>query len=196
MSRREKAKRALEIISGFYPAPAASDARAFLAAAGMMLEEYSDEIIEQFAHPTKGIAADCKFFPNLAEMREWLKACGAEHSARSQKGWRDYAEEIWAQRRLEGPITPPIPRRSFRAELCEQYGISEIPRGWDAVDLCHAKARYRENFHDEIAKALDANLAPPRKPSLYDGMIAKAKAAMEARQAASRETPPEPEAAP
>jgi hypothetical protein len=155
----------------------------------MLLAEYNDEIIAQFAHPTKGIAADCKFFPNLAEMKEWLEK-QAEDAWQYQRRMAPYRVTRADLDQIAGPVEPPKRQLgSLRSELLELYQIPDIPRGWDAVDLAHAKGRYRENFHDEIAKALDANLAPPRKPSLYDGMIAKAKAAMETRQAASRETP-------
>jgi len=179
LTRIEKAKLAINQLCAFYPPPQASDTRAFIAGMVAMLSEYQEWLIELVANPARGIAASNKFFPNLAELKTWLE----DHATREFQ----HQDLMTRYRRkdqflLAAPDIPPPKNYAAKSGLKALYGIRDVPPGWDAVDVARAKARYGENFHAEIEKALETEGRPPPAPTIYGRVIEQARAAMEARQ--------------
>lgn len=172
-----KAKEAINQLCGFYPPPQASDGRAFLAGMVTMLAEYPHWLIALVAHPARGIPATNKFFPNLAELKQWLDAkAEAEEQHRSLE--RRYTFD--PSRALEGPSLPQrSTNNATRSALCVKYGIRDVPPGWGAVEVALAHGRYGEKFHEEIEKALQNKTRPP---TIFSRVVEKARQAMDARQ--------------
>src|SRR5262245_42080301 len=113
-SKKLKVKAAIDLLSGLYPAAQASNAEVFMTAIAMLLMEYPDWLIDEFAHPTRGIVASCKFFPNIAESKDWL-----EQHVREQAQPR----QLTTQEQLRA-LPPPVDRtdRPTLAALREKYG--------------------------------------------------------------------------
>jgi hypothetical protein len=151
MSRREKAKAAIDQVSSLFPPPQARDQRAFIAAAAMLLAEYQDWLIEEFAHPTRGIVSNHKFYPDIAEMKEWLEQKASERWRRNDIRKR-YGAPLNQRAQIEGP--PALKRKSMRQELCEKYDIPDIPKGWDAIDVVRNHHRWGAEFRSKVQELL------------------------------------------
>ncbi len=149
-----------------------------------LVAQYPDWLIDLVANPVRGIAASCKFFPNLAEFKNWLEE-RAEREYKHDDLIRRYRPDPERLLAIAGPPLPPQPKRlgALYSDLLELYGIRAIPPGWDAVDLCRAKGRYGANFHAEIEKALGSECEPPPAvPSVYSKMMEQTRAAMRERK--------------
>src|ERR1700730_14657132 len=76
-----------------------------------------------------------------------------------------------------------------RFGLMKRYGIDVVPHGWDATDLAMVHARLGlQRLRDHVRETL-ARQGDVRPPSAFQGVVDRARDAMNARQNAARGNP-------
>jgi len=115
----------------------------FIGAVAALLTEYPRQVALKCANPVKGIARECKFL-SIAELVEWC-----EREKASLERLTKSTETIEKPRRaypIGGKPGDPFPEkiagRATRSGLMEEYGLTAIPGGWDAIDVCQAAAKH------------------------------------------------------
>lgn len=170
---REQATILADRLMGYYPAIQASDPRVFLTGMIELLSSYPQLVAERAVNAVNGFPSRFKFFPSIAEAKEVLEEWAQEHH------WQRDLRERFARSvmpAIEGP-----PRRSYKDELCERYGIRDFPRGWDAVDLAKLKHKHGDRFAEYVEAAMKSNAPIPK--SAFEKIVDQAREAMEANQA-------------
>jgi hypothetical protein len=150
-----------------YPNPNVSDS--YIGAIAAVLRDYPREIATKCCDPLQGVVRGCKFVPTIADLVAWCepKRIDMQRPVQRALDWDAEMEAAKVRRAQEKNERADRERRlgpelgSLVSELKELYGIRAIPGGWDAVDLCHAKARYGARFHDEVDRALTAGAPAP-----------------------------------
>lgn len=141
--------------------------RSYVGALAALLCDYPRVIATQCSSPVHGVARKCKFMPTIADVVEWCQPKLEEMRAPSQQAshWDDLKAQAKARAQREFQYHGDRETRprlgATRSDLKEIYGIRDVPQGWDAVDVCRAKARYGDKFHDEVERALATQTAPP-----------------------------------
>lgn len=107
------------LMLGFYRKTDAWDPDAFLTGIAAILGEYSDDIIDEVTHPSKGIPSRLKFPPQPVEVRDACEAVAlprrkaAEHNRRTQ-------EQLAERKLLESSPSPKQSHDEFKAEMAER----------------------------------------------------------------------------
>lgn len=120
-------QKAIAILMASYPGASAKPGMAeFLKLVEQLLRRYHPEVLEDFGHPSRGIASECKFFPSLAEIKGWCE---------------DQANAIWRAR-----------ERERVSEVRALYGRVEVPSEMTPAEMAENRARVVELFHNLVAE--------------------------------------------
>ncbi|MTW19382.1 hypothetical protein GJ689_24640 [Rhodoplanes serenus] len=151
-------------ILGAYPTIPASDREVFIAGYVQLLERYPAWFMEVAADMVNGIPGHFERCPPIAAARAWLeKAFEAEQRHR----------ELAARPRLLGgpPQPRPVTGAATRSGLCERYGISAIPHGWDALDVARAAAVHGSGFRDHIERIVADQAGQPAPQTMFTSVV-------------------------
>ena len=117
------------------------DAEKFYAQLGAVLEGYSESVIIHVTSPKTGVQRTCKYAsPSIAEVVEACEKAAVVLDSNSR--WKAIALETLKRREGERKAPPGPPGESFRAKLCRLYGLRDIPRGLDAIDIVRLAAQH------------------------------------------------------
>jgi hypothetical protein len=179
-----------------------------------VLVQFPSEIARSCADPVHGINRESHFLPEAADVARWCEArlepiemlARLEFQEREQIAARAEGD-AWKEDRKTRPTyeeikkkydIPPLPGLgeekppgygpSSYTGLCERYGLSKIPLGWNAVDICRAAAK---RGNGALLQAhLDANAPPTYRHKWANAPTADELRAMYAKKA------PDPAAGP
>lgn len=151
-------------ILGAYPTIPASDREVFIAGYVQLLERYPVWFMEAAADMVNGIPGHFERCPPIAAAKAWLeKAFEAEQR---------YRERATRPRLLGGPSQPtPITGAATRTGLCERYGISAIPHGWDALDVARAAAVHGKGFREHIERIVADQAGKPAPQTVFMSVV-------------------------
>lgn len=91
-------------------------------------------------------------FKRLSEGKSWTAPCEVPQWLEHKIAWKPKQHE----RTRDGSPLPADPHGDATySALCERYGVSVIPGGWDAVDMAQAFAKHgaglRQHIEDVVA---------------------------------------------
>ena len=174
-------EKAVAILMASYPGAGAKPGMAeFLKLVEQLLSRYHAEVLNDFGHPSRGIAAECKFFPSLAEIKAWC-----EESA--NKIWRAREQERSNESRLlygraerETELTPGemAEKRErvatmFRDLVKEFKGIPDPFKTHGEIPLSKAEQKAQAEIWLERHRARAAVEPPPMLSQYARGSLRK-----------------------
>ncbi|CAL8981851.1 hypothetical protein RHODGE_RHODGE_03998 [Rhodoplanes serenus] len=152
-------------ILGAYPTIPASDREVFIAGYVQLLERYPAWFMEVAADMVNGIPGHFERCPPIAAARGWLeKAFEAEQR---------YRERAMRPRLLNGPPQSlrPVSGAATRSGLCERYGISAVPHGWDALDVARAAAVHGDGFREHVERIVADQSGRPAPQTMFTSAV-------------------------
>lgn len=164
------------MISG-YPNAKPTDERGYVGAIASVLIEYPRMVATKCTSPVHGVARELKFLPTVAEVVAWCERSASEMRQPVVREDRDDSNRELLDSMPEAPLPPRI--SATYSALCQRYGISSIPGGWDAVDLAKAAAKHGSALPEIIEKANKDGINPSK--SVFSSVIEKAKSTNRAR---------------
>lgn len=173
----DEVREAARTLMGFYPAMDASDPQIFTTGLVQLFSSYSRPTVVRAPNAIHGLPGLFKRMPSIAEIREQMEK------------WEEYElthherQERWRHLQLTGPERESRssgPGAASRSQLCERYGISDVPGTWDAIDI----VRMAHQHGDRLPAVIDGILTSGRMPgpvSVMSRVLDHARVAMEER---------------
>ena len=158
----------------------ANDPETYVAAISAVLAQYAPHVVHSVCDPRTGLPSESNFLPTVKEVRD---ACELIHQREARAYEREDRERVQLEerRRLDavcGAQAPPEVAAATRSALCARFGIMDIPRGYDAVDITRLAHRHGAGLQAEIDRITALGQGAP---GLFERVVENAKAARNAR---------------
>ena len=135
MADEATVKKAIAVLIAAYPGAANRDGMdKFLRLLEQLLRGYQPQILEDIAHVRRGLPAQHKFFPSIAEVKEWCDRRAAEL-------WREASREEALERQFQNRLL---------------YGRTEREEELTASEIAERRAKVSSLFK-ELAADLRTN---------------------------------------
>ncbi len=158
--------KAVKMLLGCFRSGDANDPEVYTSAVVAVLSDYPLSVINEVIDPRNGLPSKVNFLPTIAEIKE-------ECSTRYHRLVKETDSPKAAFRFL------PPPPENFRAAkhpatrsgLCAQFGLDDIPAGWDAVEVTKMAARYGKDLPRIVSEAIQGQNVSATPKSVFGQIV-------------------------
>ena len=163
-----------------------TEAETFLAGAVVVLAAYPDDVMQRAVHPLIGLPGKLKFVPTIAELKAECDTIRADDLRKAEIAKRYGAPVSPGQHRIAAPWHKPS-GAATTSGLCERFGLTSLPAGWDAIDVTVAAARYGADL-PRVVDEMNRTMQPQsHQKSAFDAVADMARRAKQIRAEYERE---------
>jgi hypothetical protein len=163
-----------------------TESETFLAGAVVVLAAYPDDVMQRAVHPLTGLPGKLKFVPTIAELKVECDAIMAEGQRRAEMAKRYGARVDPQQKRIAAAWHKPTGPATVSG-LCDRFGLTSLPAGWDAIDVTVAAARHGADL-PRVVDEMNRTMQPQsHQKGAFDAVADMARRAKQIRAEYERE---------